>query len=129
MDGRRWLAALLAAMLMLLAAVPASAELVRTGILDAAYGCVEEGNIFLERYKQITGSDTQARLTDGVPFFYGGQDLKAPFNNEPGYASRKAWMSSKYFVKDSFYYAGFDCVGFVKYAYATGGRRIRNKLS
>ena len=122
---------LMTALLALLPLLTASAELKQSAILDAAFECVEESNAFLARYQQLTGSTTAARLRLGVPYFYGGDDVKYPFANEPEYTARKAWQSSPsgFYQSGKSYLAGFDCTGFIKYVYSRAGNAFKNKIS
>lgn len=108
---------LLAVILCLMTLAPvASAELERSKYLDAAFTLIEEGNIFLTRYNEITGADVKATFENGVPYFFGGNayDLL--------YTTRKCWENTKFYRKDSRYIYGFDCSGYTRWINSVTGR-------
>lgn len=108
---------LIAVFLCLMTLVPvASAELEQSKYLDAAFTLIEEGNIFLERYNEITGATVEAKYPDGVPYFFGGN------NYDLLYTTRKCWETTKFYRKDSRYIYGFDCSGYTRWINSVTGR-------
>lgn len=107
--------------------IPAMAELEQSPILDAALSMLEEGNVFLERYNALTGSEVEARFTYGAPYFFGGKHdqmidgVPLVFSHEPGYAKRVIWEQTRFYDKGKYYLYGFDCSGFTQWVYSEVG--------
>ena len=87
-------------------------------VLTNAFTLLEEGNPFIERYNRITGENVQARMKQGVPYFWGGRAESHLFAKEPDYIVQDAWQSSPaYYRAGVKYIYGFDCVGFVAWVW------------
>ena len=117
------------AMLMLLAlgllagSLSASALVERLPELDAAFSMIEEGNIFLERYNELTGAHIQARYKYGLPYFFGGKDTKYLMT------LRKPMETTRYYRTNQQYVYGFDCSGFTQWINSEVGKPKHDKLS
>lgn len=86
-------------------------------MLNNAFTVLEEGNPFVERYNRITGENVKARMAQGAPYFWGAQEDHL-FAKEPEYVVVPAWQDSPAYYKTGVLYMyGFDCVGFVKWAW------------
>ena len=99
---------------------PAGAEdvSVQHPMLDHAFSLLEEGNPFLARYNRLTGGQIEARLPLGVPYLWGGRAESHVFAKEPDYVVQAAWQSSPaYYRAGVKYLYGFDCTGFVAWAW------------
>ena len=107
----------------------AQAEVQRDPLLDAAFSLIEEGNIFLERYNQITGADVEAKFVNGVPYMFGGKGDDLFLSQYPNYAKRKCWETTKFYRKNSVYIYGLDCSGYTQWIYAQCGRPAHDSLS
>ncbi|MBR5959645.1 MAG: C40 family peptidase [Clostridia bacterium] len=93
------------------------AEIQSYAILNNAFTVLEEGNPFVERYNRITGENVKARMSHGAPYFWGAQEDHL-FAKEPEYVVVPAWQNSpSYYKAGTLYMYGFDCVGFVKWAW------------
>lgn len=89
---------------------------------NAALSLLEEGNPFLLRYNALTGQSIQARMPYGVPYLYGGQAESHVFAKEPEYIVQEAWLNSPiYYRAGVTYIYGFDCAGYVKWAWKQAG--------
>ena len=109
--------------------VAAQAEVQRDPLLDAAFSLIEEGNIFLERYNQITGAEVEAKFVNGVPYMFGGKGDDLFLSQYPNYAKRKCWETTKFYRKNSVYIYGLDCSGYTQWIYAQCGRPAHDSLS
>lgn len=107
----------------------AQAEVERNPLLDAAFSLIEEGNIFLERYNEITGADVEAKFVNGVPYMFGGKGDELFLSQYPDYAKRKCWETTKFYRKNSVYIYGLDCSGYTQWIYAQCGRPAHDSLS
>ncbi len=127
------LVALTLAMLTLLT-VPALAEVERDPLLDAAFSMLEEGNVFLTRYNEITGADIEAVFELGCPYFFGGKHddvingVPRFLARAPEYAKRKCWEDTHFYRKNQEYLYGFDCSGYTQWIYAEVGYPEHPKL-
>lgn len=106
---------LLALCLLLTASLPGQATL-RHPLLDAGLTLLEQGNIFIERYNQVTGAQIEARYELGLPYFFGGR-----------YESRflqvfEAWLDSGFFKTGRNYIGGLDCYGLAKWMARQAGQ-------
>ena len=107
--------------------LPAAAEVERHAALDAALSMLEEGNLFLERYNELTGAEVEARFTLGAPYFFGGKHdyiingEPLLFSREPEYAKRVIWEQTRFYDKGKEYLYGFDCSGFTQWVYSEIG--------
>lgn len=127
-------ALLMMVLLMMATVLPAQAEVQKSEILDAAFSMLEEGNDFLRRYNEITGSDVQAVFEDGCPYFFGGKaddELKQTrlFSRAPLYGKRQIWEQTRFYTKGAYYLYGFDCSGFTQWVYAEAGLPKHDSLS
>lgn len=114
----------------LLCPAAALALVERSPVLDTAFSLLEEGNLFLTRYNQLTGADVQTCFPYGVPYFYGGTKASTVFSKAPEYVAIKAWTSSPlYYKADTQYIMGFDCGGFSHYVCQNSGLTDHDKLS
>ena len=92
----------------------------KSPVLDVAFSMLEEGNPFLERYNILTSSNIQPLLGSGIPYFFGGRDIKKIIIQAPAYKTWISWQDSKvYYKKDRRYFLGFDCKGFTDYLHKT----------
>ena len=107
-----------------------SGTIQRNAVLDSAFSMLEAGNPFLLRYNQITGADIQPLFPLGVPYFWGGRDVKQMTERLPEYTTRKVWDgSNRDYVRGTSYLYGLDCTGLVEAAYAAAGTPLRTELS
>lgn len=113
----------LALLLALLFAVPACAELTQNPYLDAAYSAMEKGNIFVERYNELTGATVTPLYDIGIPYYFAAQDAKYMF------MVRKLTQISKYGMPGDKYIWGFDCVGYTRWIQDQVGDKHHPKLS
>ena len=97
--------------------------------LDAAFSLLEEGNPFLERYRALSGSETEALFPLGMPYFYGGVSDTPVFAKYPEYTVRRAWQNAGWFVKGTEYVCGFDCAGYTQWVCKTVTGSPHGKLS
>ena len=105
-------------------------NLTENPVLDQAFAMLEEGNPFPQRYRRLTGADTETLFTAGVPYFWGGQDEKAVLERYPGYTTRKAWSTAlEFYEKGTTYVLGLDCVGFVKGVFANAGMPLKETVN
>ena len=105
-------------MLFLIPAAEAEQKLAEVPILDHAFTLLEEGNPFISRYNSIAGTDVRARMVLGMPYLWGGRLESYVFAKEPEYFVYTAWASSPaYYQKGLYYLYGFDCYGFVAWAW------------
>ncbi|MBE5783750.1 MAG: NlpC/P60 family protein [Clostridiales bacterium] len=127
---KKMLAALLMLTVMLgLFSGCAQAEVEQNPLLDAAFSLIEEGNIFLERYNQITGANVEAKFVNGVPYMFGGKGDELFLSQYPNYAKRKCWETTKFYRKNSVYIYGLDCSGYTQWIYAQCGKPAHDSLS
>ena len=110
----RRLAAILAVVICLAGLVPAAqAEVQRNVLLDNAFKMLDEGNIFIERYNQITGADVQAIFPTGVPYFFGGKYYDKMMANYPQFSKKTCQEVTRFFRKGTVYIYGLDCHGYI----------------
>lgn len=102
---------LMLAVLLLLTGT-ASAELNQSPILNTAMSMLEKGNLFLERYNEITGAGIEAQFEEGMPYFFGGKFPEKIFSRYPDYYTMAAWQNTKYYKNGTRYLMGFDCAGY-----------------
>ncbi len=87
-------------------------------ILNAAFSLLEPGNPFMIRYNQATGESVEARMPLGVPFLWGGRTASHVFAKQPDYVVQAAWQNSPAYYRAGLKYLyGFDCYGFVAWAW------------
>ena len=85
-------------------------------VMDAALSMLEKGNPFLVHYRQVTGSQTDARFPLGCPYFWGGRSESRLLD------TMQPWQtSSQYYKISRSYLYGFDCTGFTRWALETAG--------
>lgn len=87
----------------------------QTRVLNAAFSLLEEGNVFLKKYQEMTGSDIKAAYPLGLPYFFGGRDEALL------YKIMEAWQNSGHFKKGRSYVYGYDCIGFTRHVYQKAG--------
>lgn len=130
---KRLVAVLLALLSLMGTAFPALGEegqgVQQCTFLDSAFSMLEEGNIFLKRYNDITGANVEPVFPNGVPYFFGGQDSKMVFRDVPEYAVRSCWETTRFYRKNQKYIYGFDCSGFTKWLFKQNGWTEHESLS
>ena len=110
----RRLAALLMAVLCLAGLMPAAgAEVERNILLDNAFKMLEEGNIFTERYNQITGAEVEPVIACGVPYFFGGKDYQLFLSFLPKFGRMEMKEDTTFYRKGRKYAYGLDCHGYI----------------
>lgn len=115
---RRMAALFLGIMLFFVPAAQAENSLAEIPLLNHALTLLEEGNPFIERYNRATGAEVSARMPLGVPYLWGGRTTSHVFAKEPDYVVLPAWSSSPaYYRKGLNYLYGFDCYGYVAWAW------------
>lgn len=120
---KRILVFLVLASLLLTSPLAALAELERKPELDAAFSMIEEGNIFLERYNQLTGADIKAVYPYGLPYFFGGK------NTNYLMTVRNPLETTRYYNPSRRYVYGFDCSGFTNWINSEVGKPKHDSLS
>ena len=117
-------------MCLLVCAMPdAHAELQRSPVLDAALTMLEEDNLFLRRYNEITGASVEPYFKLGVPYFFGGVREQWLFAKYPDYMTRECWENTTYYVKGQVYIMGWDCAGFTQWVWDKSGRGKHASIS
>ncbi len=86
-------------------------------VLASAFEMLEEGNFFLQRYNELTGSKVAARFPSGAPYLPGGESDRYILKQRP--ASR----SDGFFEEGKLYLGGFDKIGFTRFVYKRSGLR------
>ncbi len=126
---KRWICPLLVCLLLCLS-MSASAQVERCAVLDTALSLLEQDNLFLTRYNEITGAQVEPVFPLGVPYFYGGNSAGPVFAKLPDYVTRKCWQNSPiYYRAGTRYVSGFDCGGFTHWVCQTAGLRDHAKLN
>lgn len=97
----------------------ASAELTQNPVLETAFTMLEEGNIFVQRYNEITGSDVQPYFASGLPYFFGGKEISLVMKNYPNFYAKKCLETTTYYRKGKLYIYGFDCSGYINWVRET----------
>ncbi len=93
----------------------------RNPLIDSAFTMLEEGNIFLEKYNQITGADLEVHFKEGLPYFWGGMH-NFVFNGGPLLFSRKPEFARKTDFSNGFKYLyGLDCSGYIRWVFSEVG--------
>ncbi len=108
--------------LALSALFPALALVERHPELDAAFSMIEEGNLFLERYNQLTGANVQATYKYGLPYFFGGK------NTDYLMKIKRPIETTKYYRTNQTYVYGFDCSGFTNWINEQSGKPRHDTL-
>ncbi len=110
----RKLAAILAVIVCLAGMIPcAGAEVERNPLLDNAFKMLPEGDIFIEKYNQITGAEVTPVFATGIPYFFGGKDYEKVIANYPQYSKKTCREVTRFFRKGTVYICGLDCHGFI----------------
>ena len=91
----------------------ADAEVERNILLDNAFKMLEEGNIFIERYNQITGAEVEVILPSGLPYFFGGKDYARVVKNLPRFGKGVCNETTTFYRKGKTYPYGLDCQGYI----------------
>lgn len=86
-------------------------------VLDSAFEMLEEGNLFLRRYNELTGQTVVPRHQYGAPYLIGGDTERYLW------AQRPAARSDSFFIEGQLYLGGFDSIGFTRWAYGQNGWR------
>lgn len=100
----------------------------RSPYLDAAFTMLEKDNIFLRRYNERTGAGAEAWFELGVPYFFGGQDVRHVLAKHPEYTVMRCGQKTLYYVKDQVYIYGFDCTGLIQWVYREAGTPINGRV-
>lgn len=116
-------------LLMTLLAGSACAELEAHPFLDTAFSMLEEDNLFIERYNELTGSNVEARFELGMPYMFGGHHPDDIFAKYPDYNKRKCYETTHFYREGKLYIYGFDCSGFTKWIYTENGYKEHPSLS
>jgi hypothetical protein len=98
-------------------------ELTKNEYLDAAFQALEEGNPFLTRYNETTGSAVAPLYPTGIPYFFAAKDARYLF------MVRKVTQVSKYGIVGDKYIWGFDCSGYTNWIQDQVGDRKHPGLS
>jgi len=109
---------LMAALLLCLFEASAFALVEEHPALNAAFSMLEEGNIFLRRYNELTGADVKPVFENGMPYYFGGQDSIPILQNAPMYTKITVGADTggtKFFRVGKTFIRGFDCSGFTKW--------------
>ncbi|NLX82754.1 MAG: hypothetical protein GXZ04_02930 [Clostridiales bacterium] len=117
------LAILLLTCLILVQCVPTLAAIERHQALDAAFSMLEEGNIFLTRYNELTGAEIQPMYKYGLPYFFGGKNTDYLMN------IKKPLETTRYYSPKRSYVYGFDCSGYTQWINQQIGKPKHDKLS
>lgn len=122
---------IIALVLALLLFVPAGAlaQVEKHVILDEALALLEEGNIFLRRYNEITGSEIEAAFPLGVPYHFGGKTKEHLFGSYPEYRQMYPWNGNNGQDKSRLHIMGLDCSGYMNYVFEEAGYGEIGKLS
>lgn len=99
----------------------ASAELTRSPLTETAMTLLPDGDPFVTRYNAITGAQVEPLFPQGVPYFFGGKNEELVFARYPDYAPCKVWAGNNYYKTGKFFFAGFDCAGFISYVRGKNG--------
>ena len=106
--------AILVLILLLAGMIPcAGAEVERNVLLDNAFKMLDEGNIFIERYNQLTGAEVEPILPSGVPYFFGGKDYDRIIKNLPRFGKGVCKETTTFYRKGKTYPYGLDCQGYI----------------
>ena len=106
--------AILVLILLLAGMIPcAGAEVERNVLLDNAFKMLDEGNIFIERYNQLTGAEVEPILPSGVPYFFGGKDYARIIKNLPRFGKGVCKETTTFYRKGKTYPYGLDCQGYI----------------
>jgi len=108
---------------------PASAQVEKSPLLDAAFSLIEKDNIFLRRYNEITGSEVEAMFEHGVPYIFGGKGDDLFLSQYPNFSKRKCWETTKFYRKNSVYIYGLDCSGYTNWIRRQVGLTEHDSLS
>ncbi len=92
-------------------------------LLDSAFEMLEEGNIFVKRYNELTRQNVIVRYQYGVPYFFGGKLERLLLQ------PRSAWQNSRFFVSGKIYIYGFDCHGLTQWIYQANGWEHPEKIT
>ncbi|MGI6700514.1 MAG: hypothetical protein ACOX6G_09445 [Christensenellales bacterium] len=112
---------LLFLVILCLVSVSAQALVQKNPMLDKALSMLEQGNMFLERYNLLTGSNIQAVFPLGVPYFYGGQSYDRMMANYPNYSRANSLETTSFFKAGKLYILGFDCAGYADWICESNG--------
>jgi len=129
------IAAALIAWLLLLAGMPLSgrAETEPSGLIEAAFELLEEGNPFTARYEQLTGRKIEPLFPLGVPYFFGGLSGSRGsgwfYLSYPNYHVHVCEKGSGYFRVGKSYLYGLDCWGFIRHVMVACKKPVPPKLS
>ena len=122
------LTVLILALALILCALPAGAEVERNGFLDTAFSMLEEGNLFIERYNELTGADVQAVYEPGMPYMFGGKRSEEILKGAPVFNKRACWENTHFYRKDQVYIYGFDCSGYTEWIMTENGYKHPENL-
>ena len=103
-------------LVVLLAAVACSAagaEVERNVLLDNAFKMLEEGNLFTQRYNEITGAEVTPVFPTGIPYFFGGKEYDKVMESYPKFSKKTCRETTTFYRKGSVYIYGLDCHGYI----------------
>lgn len=96
-------------------ACPVLAEIEKNEYIDVAFTMLDAGNIFLERYNELTDSDIEAWFEYGLPYFFGGTSENLVFLKYPKMYKQMNDTKTTWYKPDTLYVYGFDCMGYARW--------------
>ncbi len=110
-----------AVILLFLAVMTASADTERDPLLDTAFSMLEEGNVFIDRYNELTHADVKAVYAPGMPYMFGGKRADEILKGMPVFNKRKCLENTHFYREGQLYIYGFDCSGYTAWIMESNG--------